>query len=171
VLLHPDDDAIARVHGGGPERRAHYRLEREADAFAAELLMPEVLFARRCGDVRPALAELAALGDEFGTSLQAVGVRFTSFATSACALVECKEGADGWRVQRASKSASFRGDVAQRRRLPDASHAAALTRSGAVTGGLRPSEAWSTKKHARDIHEDVARVRESGVVLVWLWHP
>jgi len=171
VLLHPDDDAIARVHGGGPERREHYRLEREADAFAAELLMPEALFAKRCHSSRPDFAALEGLADEFGTSLQAAGVRYARFATSACALVECRKEADGWRIQRASKSASFRGDVAQRRRLPSTSQAAAVALGHAVAPGLRPNEAWSAKKHARDIQEDAARVPESGVVLAWLWHP
>jgi hypothetical protein len=168
LVLHPNADAIERIHGGGPKLRMDHQYEREADAFAAELLLPEHLFACRACDEAPTLDHILELGRDFGTSLQATGRRYTTFATSACALVESDDGF----VFNAAKSTSFRGMAFKNRYLEASSIAAAVTR-GDLAGTERAmavTDAWGRRKIRAHMTEDVVIVPESGVVAAWLWH-
>lgn len=70
--------------------------EREANAFAAELLMPTKWFESRC-DVRdPSLHVVYSLADEFRVSRTAAALRFVRFVPEQCALAYIVEGRIAW---------------------------------------------------------------------------
>jgi len=79
-------------------------LEAQANVFAVNLLLPEMLVRRRCEispvDFRP-VKELAS---DFQTSLTAAAIRFVEFSSEVCALVFSRGGRIVW----SRKSSDFR---------------------------------------------------------------
>lgn len=88
-----------RSHGSRSEFLANELVEREADSFAAALLMPEALMAPRVnsGELSPAL--LRELSDTFGTSLISTAIRAVRLSHFPCALIGIRGGALGWQFQ------------------------------------------------------------------------
>lgn len=70
--------------------------ELEANAFAAELLMPEALYAKRCDVAKVSWAPIQKLAEEFQVSATAAALRFLSFTDDRVALVACKDGKVAW---------------------------------------------------------------------------
>ena len=70
--------------------------EYQANVFAAELLMPDRLFAPHCRGVRPGLEQIQTLATLFQTSLTATAIRFVDFCPEECALVLSQEGRIRW---------------------------------------------------------------------------
>jgi Zn-dependent peptidase ImmA (M78 family) len=148
--LHPDVDALARIHGLPRAKRREFAVEQEADAFASEWLMPRALFAEYCGAVRPTLDDVARAARTFRTSLSATAKRWTALAPphTACAFVEYKNG----RVRHFDRSAAFRAHVVKRRPMSDRAWTEALIADGV------------------EIAEESVRVPGTDVVLSWVWH-
>ncbi len=152
-LNHPDFDAIARVHGAPRTSGPEFRIEREADAFAVELLMPEALLTDTCAVERPTFQDVVEVAQRFGTSLMATGRRWTELSSAPCALLEAKDGV----VSRVDKTAAFRADVARGRsleRVLDALHGVTLQwadvpETGATLTWAWHSPAWERPKRAR----------------------
>ena len=65
--------------------------EREADAFAAALLMPEGLFKSACGRVAPGFKAIESLSEECVTSLTATAIRYAVLSDDAIAVVGSTE--------------------------------------------------------------------------------
>ena len=83
----------------GEDLRADYDgsgREQEANAFAAELLMPESLFARRCDLPKVSWGPILSLAEEFQVSVTAAALRFLAFTDDRVALVTCKDGKVVW---------------------------------------------------------------------------
>ncbi len=78
-------------------------VEREADQFAAGLLMPESL-VKRLLEAEPSLAAVEQLSDTCKTSLTAAGRRFAELASQPVAVVMTRNG----RVQSCAMSKPFR---------------------------------------------------------------
>ena len=172
-LLHGGYDALDRIHSGGPKSGRDYQIEREADAFAAELLMCEAMFAPLCRLEQPTIVALLVLAAEFGTSLTSTGKRFAELATAACALVECaRVASNAGRVKRATRSATFRGEAKQRRALEEQTCAARIFRGETEPRGPErvTSGAWGSEHLAVEMTEHAIWVAESDSALVWLWH-
>jgi len=167
-LLHPDVDAIARIHGGGPQLRSDNRYEKEANAFAAQFIMPDFLFGERCCHAHPTIEHVRELGIEYGASLQAAGRRYATLTKSACAFVEIDAGGVIYHPER---SPAFRGVAVRGREVEEATIAAAVLRgeavrgSGRVEGGL-----WGSGKLGVEMMEHAEIVPESSIVVAWLWH-
>lgn len=70
--------------------------EQEANAFAAELLMPEDLYSPRCDVARVTWSPIKKLADEFQVSLTAAALRFLAFTYDRVAVVASKEGVVKW---------------------------------------------------------------------------
>jgi Zn-dependent peptidase ImmA (M78 family) len=70
--------------------------ESEANAFAAELLMPQDLFAPKVSAVPVSFNSIGNLADEFRTSLTATAVRYIDLTPHECALVVSENGAVRW---------------------------------------------------------------------------
>ena len=162
LLLHPDVDALARIHGLPRSKRYEFDVEREADAFASEWLLPHALFARMCGAARPILDDVADVARAFGTSLTATAKRWAELAPTACALVESKAG----RVRHFTRSQAFRAKVVRRRAIEDGACVAETSiRAPHSVGG-----AWGGAAAGVEIFEQSVRVPDTDVVLTWLWH-
>jgi hypothetical protein len=67
------------------------KYEREADSFAAGLLMPKLLFKAACTDAGQGLAAVESLSEICGTSLTATAIRYASFCDDPVAVV-CSMG-------------------------------------------------------------------------------
>lgn len=70
--------------------------EQEANAFAAELLMPEDLYKKRCDVARVTWAPIRALAADFQVSVTAAGLRFLAFTDDRVAVVSSKNGVVQW---------------------------------------------------------------------------
>ena len=73
--------------------------EEEANWFAAELLMPKVLFEPRCDVRQPTFEKVRTLAQEFTTTLTATAIRFARLCPEACAVVWSEAGAIKWAVR------------------------------------------------------------------------
>lgn len=67
------------------------KYEREADSFAAGLLMPKLLFKSACADAGQGLEAVESLSELCGTSLTATAIRYASFCDDPVAVV-CSMG-------------------------------------------------------------------------------
>lgn len=75
----------------------HIRKEEpEANAFAAELLLPTNLFQPRCKGMDPGMELVKDLADTFQTTLTATTLRYVELSSHACALVVSKNGRIEW---------------------------------------------------------------------------
>jgi hypothetical protein len=83
------------------------RYEREADAFAAALLMPETLFNTAAARITPGLLAVETLAAQCGTSLTATAIRYAVVSEDPIAVVCSKDN----RVQFA-----FMSDLLRQRR-------------------------------------------------------
>jgi Zn-dependent peptidase ImmA (M78 family) len=75
---------------------SHSPDESEANAFAAELLMPAEMFRQRCTAKEPSLTEITELADDFQTSLSATAIRYVEVGKHPCAIVASKDGKIFW---------------------------------------------------------------------------
>ncbi|MFZ5447046.1 MAG: ImmA/IrrE family metallo-endopeptidase [Thermodesulfobacteriota bacterium] len=70
--------------------------EKEANAFAQELLLPRTLIERKCQVEQVSLDHIKRLTEIFNTSLTATAMRFVRFCNQSCALVFSKEAQIRW---------------------------------------------------------------------------
>ena len=164
-LLHRDVDAIERIHGRPRTAGREFRVEREADRFAVELLAPVALFAPRCSSPRPTFDDVALLARAFDLSFTVSARRWAELAPAACAFVESKSGV----IARVTRSRSFRGVAVQRRPLEGRSMASEALRCGPAAGRLTVrGDAWGSGGDVEVIEESMAA--GDGRVLTWLSH-
>jgi hypothetical protein len=71
-------------------------IEREADEFAAELLMPAVLVQRIIASSAPSLELIQRIAHRFHSSLSAAAWRYCDLAKEPCAVVWSKDGRIDW---------------------------------------------------------------------------
>jgi len=72
------------------------QIEREADAFAAEVLMPKALVERMIETAAPSLELLEGIARRFRASLSAAAWRYCDLTKEPCAIVWSKEGRIAW---------------------------------------------------------------------------
>ena len=70
--------------------------EKEANEFAAELLMPEFLFQPLCKSIIPCFDDIAYLADQFRTSLTATAIRYVECSPYSCAIVTSQNKIIKW---------------------------------------------------------------------------
>jgi hypothetical protein len=88
ILACTAQDMVARYRASSPEIEANY--------FAAELLMPEFLFAPRTLNAHPTAERIRELENEFQTSLTATVRRFCDLSKEYCAVVLSEAGKVKW---------------------------------------------------------------------------
>lgn len=88
------------------ESQSTDRMEREANAFATELLMPEYS-VRQYAHNHPSFELIEQLAELHATSLTAAAIRAVSISDFACALVSIRAGAVAWVVRSAHWSNYF----------------------------------------------------------------
>jgi hypothetical protein len=70
--------------------------EPEANAFAAELLMPEELVAKKCDVAKVSWEPICALAEEFAVSVTAAALRFVEHTPERVAVVCARDGVVSW---------------------------------------------------------------------------
>ncbi|HEY7789812.1 MAG TPA: ImmA/IrrE family metallo-endopeptidase [Vicinamibacterales bacterium] len=142
--------------------------EREANVFAAELLMPAALMQRQLGRDAPSLRLLDGIAATFGTSLTASGYRFASLTSYAVALVWSEAG----RIRWAKQSDEFGGWLRLREKLDSRTFAADLFGGTDVPAGAHPvpADAWLERADAEATLLEESRLLPGyGAVLTLLW--
>ncbi len=137
-------------------------IEREANHFSTELLMPEKWAAPLCTDPRPTLDDVHRLARTFRTSFHASAIRFLELTEAPCAFVHTVDG----RIKRSIETRTFPGTIVQRRPVHPDSHAARLQNERAGVNS-EPREvagaAWGCERGERLIEHTVVLGPDVGV--------
>jgi uncharacterized protein DUF955 len=94
-LLHRDHNQIQLLQEASVEEHYDQGIEREANAFASEFLMPERLWTKHVDVKRPDLDIVRGLAKQYQVSLMGAAIRFVKLCPERCAVVFAK----GRRVQ------------------------------------------------------------------------
>jgi Zn-dependent peptidase ImmA (M78 family) len=127
---------VANWTEAAPEKE----LEREADEFAAELLMPASLVETIIKNFPPSLEIIEQIARASGASLSAAAWRYCDLAREKCAVVWSTEGAIQW----AKRAAGFPFFLPKGQRVQEGSFAAACFEGSKVPGRPRvvPARLW-----------------------------
>ncbi|MBI4539885.1 MAG: ImmA/IrrE family metallo-endopeptidase [Gemmatimonadetes bacterium] len=148
------------------------RLEREANEFAAELLMPRHLFARDIGNADPCFGVVKDLASpsRYDVSRTACAIRLVKLTREPCAIVCGQNGMVEWWL----RSENFRYFT-----LPARGHPIpADTVSAAIFRGEEPNdepepvemEAWFTPRgETEEVYESTFPIPSLGQVLSLIW--
>jgi hypothetical protein len=154
----------------GPAPRADTR-EGEANTFASELLMPEVLVRSRCEVSPVSMAVVRELASDYRVSMLAAGLRFAELTSERCALVFAKQRRVVW----VARSKSFGAFIPTGMPLDQASVAIDFFTKGSLYAGSQPvpADAWVEESGASDaeIMEDTAVIPAMNAVMALLWIP
>lgn len=171
-LMHPDCDAIARIHGAPRTSGREYLAEREANLFGSELLVPCALAEPLCAHETPSLDAVGAFARTFDVSLTVAAKKWAPLARTPCAVVESK----GDTITRVLRSGAFRGIAFGRRKLGEGTLALEMARVGGAGGKRVHDEAacrWGSALSDADVIEECVPLGDGspgGGVLTWLWH-
>ena len=152
------------------------KYEREADSFAASLLMPKLLFKAACGNSGHGLAGIETLTGLCGTSLTATAIRFAKLCDEPVAVV-CSMGN---RVQFAFMSKplqDLRGLTWIRKGsgLPSGSATANFNknedniRQGKRVVSTSTLDTWFDGGSTAELNEEVVGLGDYGKTLTVLW--
>lgn len=167
--LHPEDSScdeqhIFRSRGQTPQ-------EREANAFASELLMPTSLFVPRCRQSVPNIELVRSMSRDFQTSLTATAMRIIETSPYPCALFLSSDKKILW-----SKVPKpfYRHQVKARRGALSGLSALRHFRfdERAAEAQLSPAAAWFENfPEEFELMEQSFFIRTYGKVLTMVWWP
>lgn len=172
-LLLGHEEPLARLCGPeapvtSPKGSHGSQRETEANAFAAELLMPEALVRRRCEVSPVSLAPARAIADDFRVSLLAAARRFVELTSERCALVFASSGAVRW----VARSATFHPFIEVGHRVDREAVAWDVERGKIYDDAQEvPASAWLdiSDDGGAEIVEDAAPIPEMAAVASLLW--
>lgn len=144
--------------------------EQEANAFAAELLMPENLYARRCDVAKVSWGPIKTLAQEFQVSVTAAALRFLAFTYDRVAVVCCKDGVVKW----TRSTHDFGRRLAKGDKLDSWSLTYDFFAKGACGASPESVTASAWVPGARDdseVVEHVLPMPRLGMTLTLLWFP
>ncbi|HEV7746137.1 MAG TPA: ImmA/IrrE family metallo-endopeptidase [Pyrinomonadaceae bacterium] len=152
------------------------KYEREADSFAASLLMPKPLFASACRTSGQGLAAIESLADLCVTSLTATAIRFAKLCEEPVAVVCSTDD----RVEFAFMSKPFQDQrgltwIRKGSRLPSGSETANFNKDdGNIRNGKRVAstatvETWFDGGGDTKLNEEVVGLGDYGKTLTVLW--
>lgn len=114
-----DDHRLALMAGRVPahpskcDHESKNPVEREADHFASNLLLPAARFKRQARRAGRGLAGVLSLSRHFGTSVTSTAIRFASLEVEPCIVVKWTPKGFGWSWSSASAWASRYGATIQ----------------------------------------------------------
>ncbi|MBY0496991.1 MAG: ImmA/IrrE family metallo-endopeptidase [Cyanobacteria bacterium] len=143
--------------------------ERLCDLFAAELLLPAVLFKPAAEAARIGLASIDALAKTFEASMTATGSRYADSITTPCAFVLSHQG----KVVHASRSKALRDAraiIPRHMELPCAS-ISALSRAGtsSTTGEIDAADWFDAWERGGTLLEESRHLSQWDQTLTLLW--
>jgi Zn-dependent peptidase ImmA (M78 family) len=83
-------------HASFTEHPADNPAEAEANAFAANLLMPKREFHKALAEVQAGLKGIIDLASTFGVSIQSTALRYVAISGKPCAIVMLRDGGKAW---------------------------------------------------------------------------
>jgi len=112
-------------------------IEREADHFAAHLLMPTSRFTKCARGLLPGIPGILALRRHFGTSVTSTVCRYAELGVTPCVVVKWSNDGVGWRfLGPAAREAGLGRTISSAAELPsDSATALALTGTSAPSKG------------------------------------
>jgi Zn-dependent peptidase ImmA (M78 family) len=165
-LLHKLIDHFRQcVAANEPRDRWAWRIERDADEFAAELLMPFVLARRLCTSAHPTLEDIERIARTFRTSFESSGIRLVELTKTPCAFVLTKGGQVKW----ATESTTFPGRIVRGRDVNVESAAARAKGRVSVVTREVAGKVWGAP--GGSLLEDAIPVGRDGGVLSWIVAP
>lgn len=93
-------------------------VEREADNFASNLLLPERRFKKAAARMCPGLGGILALAEQFRTSITSTAVRYVSLNIKPTAIIKWHDGVLAWKwLSGSTREAGFRSTIDQPEKL------------------------------------------------------
>jgi Zn-dependent peptidase ImmA (M78 family) len=154
-----DEDKIDEVYDQATER--------EANAFAAEFLMPAALWRKHVDVPQPTLDVISGLADDYHVSFMSAGIRFVKLSPERCAVAFVKNRKVEWSVS----SADLWQRVTKGHVVGSYTHAYDYWQKGTVEREPQevPTRAWFDRPDAPDVFEQVRPMPSLNAVLVLLW--
>ncbi len=148
-------------------------IEREADIFASELLLPEILLKPMLHMYKADFESIIELSEDCDTSLTATAIKFTKHSDDCCALIATSNNTIDW----FGKSSSFPYWIDHGAQIS----AGTLTASYSLKGVFQEPESqeihasyWVNGKgidNSSTLFESCVPMPDYGVVLTMLWFP
>jgi IrrE N-terminal-like domain len=171
VLEHPSQSLVEMCTPGAGSLAptGGSEVEREANAFAAELLMPESLVRLACDVTQPSMEMIFRIAYTFGTSVPASAIRFTELTEVPCAVVLSAHGAVRW----TASSATFSAPLDPGKAIDPRSLAWDYFADGTLSPAPRaiPAAAWLDASAELPLMEHSIASHARGTVLTMLWEP
>lgn len=150
--------------------RCDVPIEKEADIFAANLLMPSVAFRKKALELEPGIQRISTLASVFGTSLTATGFRAIALDTFPAPAAMFHWGVDGAPTTKRWMSPSTYAAGIRFGRVPSAIPGNSITAanmSGRASGTAATADAhlWFPGREGR-IQEEVSFLGSFGWVTV-----
>jgi len=144
--------------------------EREADDFAAELLIPTAVVRSRIVGSSPSLDLIQTIAEDCKSSLASSAWKYCDLTSEQCAVVWSEQGQVAW----SRRSAEFPFFVRKGQMIKQASFAFNCFRGEKVPSGpaLVPAEAWiesTNLKEGAEIYEQSRALPSYGSVLTLIW--
>lgn len=145
--------------------------EIEANQFASELLMPEVLFRLAITGRLPEPDVINELAGEYQTSLTATAVRFVELTGEPCAMIIAEAGRIKWWRASAELNGSLwitAGEVVSPRTLAGKFFSGAASTLEVQSIGM---DEWAERypDYIEQVHEAMIPLGQTGAVLTMLW--
>lgn len=143
--------------------------EREANAFAAEFLMPASLWNKHVDVRQPRFEVISTLAKEYEVSLTSAAIRFVKLSPERCALAFVKHGRVKWSVA----SGDQWERVERERELDSYTLASDYFKKGRVTDEPEevPARAWFHRCDVTDVFEQVRPMPNFNAALALIWIP
>lgn len=110
---------LAPSHPSFCEYTSDLLVEREADHFASNLLMPRTRFMKAAKLAPRGLAGVLALTKTFGTSVTSTAIRYAKDEVEPCAVIKWENGRFAWKwLSDETQKARFRRPIVLPQRLP-----------------------------------------------------
>jgi hypothetical protein len=170
-LIHPDLALKPCTDSDLAPWASRAEVEREADDFATNLLLPAEFIVARLKAKSPSLDFIGELAQEFSTSLTATALRYVELSGFPCAVVVSSAvGVEWFRV-----AEGFPGWFEKGRQLHADSWAYSALRGEDLPKGMQPTlaTAWFKERRWKDvlIREQAIGLRSYGKALSLIWIP
>jgi hypothetical protein len=161
-------------HGSHTGFVSDNRLEKEADRFSAELLMPADLFRTQVGRFRQrvcTLKDLITLSERLGTSITATALRYCELDIEASSMMLARDGFVLFHVASYDMRRLGYSFVSKGSRVPGTSKTALLFAEGAAdfVEGEIDAGVWYEDRHGT-LWEEAQWLGSTGLTLTYLVH-